>query len=290
MASRSFFGLLKRAFLRGFEDDIFGIAKAAAYSAILTIFPALLVLASVVAAADKTQQFFDQLAYAFGHILPRGTASTAMRYFQNKQQRPVAVLVTTSLATWWTASGVMMSWMEGFRYAYQLPKKWGMVKERAIALGLVILSLVPLAFASAMVALGTQIENWMIFHSAGVSRVFVWMLWASLRWLLGSITSIAVIAVIYHFAVPRTQPWHTVLPGATLATAFWFPATLIFGWYLTHVAEYNLIYGSLGVAIALLVWTFIISLIVLYGAEFNALLFPRALPEPQKEEETASAQ
>jgi membrane protein len=290
MASRSFFGLLKRAFLRGFEDDIFGIAKAAAYSAILTIFPALLVLASIVAAADKTQQFFDQLAYAFGHILPRGTASTAMRYFQSKQQRPVAVVVSTSLVTWWTASGVMMSWMEGFRYAYQLPKKWGMIKERAIALGLVILSLIPLAFASALVALGTQIENWMIFHSGGISRVYIWMLWAALRWLLGSLTSIAFIAVIYHFAVPRTQPWHTVLPGATLATAFWFPATLIFGWYLTHVAEYNLIYGSLGVAIALLVWTFIISLIVLYGAEFNALLFPRALPEPQKEGEAVSAQ
>ena len=89
-------------------------------------------------------------------------------------------------------------------------------------------------------------------------------------------------ALIYHFGVPRTQPWHTVLPGATLATAIWFPATLGFGWYLSNVAEYNVIYGSLGVAIALMVWMYIVSLIVLFGAEVNALLYPRAIAAASK--------
>ncbi len=285
-----FLRLLQRAAVRGFEDDIFGIAKAAAYSAILTIFPALLVLASVVAAAHKTQEFLEALSYAVGHILPRGTASTAISYFEKGQERPLTVLLPMTLVTWWTASGVMMSWMEGFRYAYQLPKVWGIVKERLIALTLVILALVPLTLASGLVALGTQIENWMIFNVEGSWSLYVWLLWATLRWVLGSLTSIAVIAIIYHFAVPRTQRWHTVLPGATLATAFWFPATLGFGWYLTDVAQYNLVYGSLTVAIALLVWTFIISLIVLFGAEFNALLFPRAAPEAAQEAEKMQAE
>ncbi len=286
-----FLRLLKRALVRGFEDDIFGIAKGAAYSSILTLFPALLVLASVLAALHKTRAFLSQLGYAVGHILPQGTAATALHYFENRQQRPVAVLVTTSLITWWTASGIMMSWMEGFLHAYRLPRAWGLVKARCIALGLVILSLLPLAFASALVALGAQIENWMVLQSAGVvPRAYIWMVWTALRWLLASLTSIAVIAVIYHFAVPRTQPWHSVLPGAVLATAFWFPATLGFGWYLTHLAEYDVIYGSLGVAIALLVWTFIISLIVLFGAECNALLFPRAVGEAEVKAKEAQAQ
>jgi membrane protein len=68
-----------------------------------------------------------------------------------------------------------------------------------------------------------------------------------------------------------------VLPGATLATGMWFIATTLFSWYLHGYADYSVIYGSLGVAIALLVWMYIISLIVLIGAEFNAMLFPRAL-------------
>ena len=85
------------------------------------------------------------------------------------------------------------------------------------------------------------------------------------------------IALIYHNAVPRTQPWHSVLPGSVLATALWFASTALFSWYLQRYADYSLIYGSLGVSIALLVWMYMISLVVLVGAEFNAMLFPRAM-------------
>jgi len=77
--------------------------------------------------------------------------------------------------------------------------------------------------------------------------------------------------------VPRTQRWHTVLPGAVLATIMWLVSTALFGWYLQHYADYSVIYGSLGVGIALLVWMYLISLVVLIGAEFNAMLFPRYL-------------
>ena len=72
-------------------------------------------------------------------------------------------------------------------------------------------------------------------------------------------------------------PWHSVIPGATLATAMWFSSTLLFGFYLKHYADYSIIYGSLGAAIALLVWMYMVSLVVLVGAEFNAMLFPRAM-------------
>jgi len=90
-------------------------------------------------------------------------------------------------------------------------------------------------------------------------------------------TSVAVIALIYHNAVPRTQHWHSVLPGAILATGMWLLVTLLFGWYLQRFADYSIIYGSLGAGIALLVWMYMISLVILMGAEFNAMLFPRAL-------------
>jgi len=98
-----------------------------------------------------------------------------------------------------------------------------------------------------------------------------------------------VIQLIYHNAVPRTQPWHTVLPGAVLATAMWLISTALFGLYLQHYADYSVIYGSLGVGIALLLWMYLISLVVLIGAEFNAMLFPRGLtkvPPPRANTET----
>jgi membrane protein len=57
----------------------------------------------------------------------------------------------------------------------------------------------------------------------------------------------------------------------------WFSATTLFRWYLGHYADYSIIFGSLGVGIALLVWMYMISLVILIGAEFNAMLFPRAM-------------
>ena len=57
----------------------------------------------------------------------------------------------------------------------------------------------------------------------------------------------------------------------------WLLVTLLFGWYLQRFADYSIIYGSLGAGIALLVWMYMISLVILMGAEFNAMLFPRAL-------------
>ena len=82
-----------------------------------------------------------------------------------------------------------------------------------------------------------------------------------------------------------------MIPGAALATGFWFIATMAFGYYLTHVSEYSLVYGSVGVSIALMIWMYIVSLIVLFGAEFNALIFPRQLLAERRnvEQEHAAA-
>ena len=66
------------------------------------------------------------------------------------------------------------------------------------------------------------------------------------------------------------------LGGAWGALASGIFATTLFSWYLQRYADYSILYGSLGVGIALLVWMYMISLVVLVGAEFNAMLFPRA--------------
>jgi membrane protein len=271
-----FFRLLRLAFWRAFQHDAFAVAKASAYSSILTFFPLLLVVGSVLAASRKTEAYLREISYAVGRILPAGS-NTAVAYLKSSSQRPVGFLISASLLTVWTASGVMISWMEGFRNAYELPKIWGLAKERMIAFSLVILAGVPLMFATVLVAFGSRIEARILFHLNHEYSYLVLFMWTVIRWLIAGLTSIAVIALIYHNAVPRTQPWHSVLPGATLATAVWFAATTLFGWYLQHFADYSIIYGSLGVGIALLVWMYMISLIILVGAEFNAMLFPRAM-------------
>jgi len=271
-----FLRLLRLAFWRAFQHDAFSIAKASAYSSILTFFPALLVVGSVLATSRKGAPYLREISYALSRILPAG-GNTAMNFLRGASQRPVSLLITASLLTLWTASGVMVSWMEGFRRCYELPKIWGLVQERLISFLLVVFALIPMTFSTLLVAFGSKIETTILFYTAHEFSAYILLMWTCIRWLIATLTSIAVIALIYHNAVPRTQPWHTVIPGATLATGLWFSSTLLFGFYLQHYADYGVIYGSLGAAIALLVWMYMVSLVILIGAEFNAMLFPRAM-------------
>jgi membrane protein len=271
-----FWRLFRLSIWRAFEHDAFGTAKASAYSSIFTFFPALLVLGAVLATLSRGQVYAREISYALGTILPAGS-SAALSYLRSSTDRPVSLLVTTSLFTVWSASGVIISWMDGFRRAYQLPKTWGLVQERAIAISLVLMAGIPMTFSTILVAFGSRIETRILFHIGHEFGPLILLLWGATRWAIAIMTSIAVIQLIYHNAVPRTQPWHSVLPGAVLATAMWLISTALFGWYLQHYVDYSVIYGSLGVGIALLLWMYIISLVVLIGAEFNAMLFPRCL-------------
>ena len=282
-----FWRLFRLSIWRAFEHDAFGIAKASAYSSIFTFFPALLVLGSVVATINRGEVYLREISYALGTILPAGS-STALSYLRGSADRPVGLLITTSLLTIWSASGVIISWMDGFRRAYQLPKTWGLVQERLIAISLVFMAGLPLSFATILVAFGSRIEMRILFLLGHEFGPLILLLWGAIRWSIAILTSIAVIQLIYHNAVPRTQPWHSVLPGAVLSTAMWLLSSALFGWYLQHYTDYSVIYGSLGVGIALLVWMYLISLVVLIGAEFNAMLFPRGLtrvPPPRVDTE-----
>jgi membrane protein len=276
-----FFRNLKLALWRAFQHDALGHAKGAAFSSILTFFPALMLASSLMVMFDSTRAFSDELARDIGRLLPPGIGLAIRQYFEITQTRPGRVLVLASLVTMWTASGVMTSWMLYFRLAYKLHNTWGLVKERLIAFGLVIMAGIPLSFATVMVAFGNEIEQQfadrMAYEIGHLVEPYIILMWTILRWIIAIVTGVAVMALIYHHAVPRTQRWHSVLPGAALATGLWFPATVGFGYYVRHFAQYSLFYGSLTAAIVLLVWLYIISVIILVGAEFNAVLYPRAM-------------
>jgi len=265
------------AFVRTLEHDQFAVAKAAAYSAILTLFPAVLLIASILTASHSTLNFIREISLAIGRIMPSGTRSAVLTFFEGRKPAPLRMILSTSLITLWTGSGVMISWMDGFRRAYQMPKTWNLTQERLVSFLLVLMAGIPMAFASFLLAFGHQIEFWLAFHANRELDLYILGLGMLIRWLIAVLTTIAVIALIYHHGLPRTQPWHRVVPGSVLATGLWFASTTVFGWYLRHYADYTVIYGSVGTAIALLIWFYLVSLVVLIGAEFNAVRYPRYL-------------
>jgi membrane protein len=264
------------ALVASFSHDVFGIAKGAAYSAILCLFPTLLVLTTLLALTPESDSLRGEMRAAFSEVLPADTMTLLHSYFTTQKVRSEQVLFSAILVSLLAAMGMMLSLMEGFRRAYELPRhEWKFWVERLVALALVPLCLLPMAFATVTVAFGHQIEEWVISNSYHVLGPLVLFIWRMVRWSIGLVTTIIVLAVIYQYGTPRRQAWKYVLPGASGAAITWFLATLSFGFYLTRFADYSVVYGPLGAVVATLVWLYISTVSVLIGAEFNAHIFPK---------------
>ena len=123
------FTRLRRAFWQAFQHGQFSIAKGAAYSSILTLFPAFLVITSVLEASHNTEGFLEQIGDAVGWVLPPGSRSVALAFFQSKQHHATRILYSASIVTLLAATGVMISWMDGFRKAYGMADTWGFWRE-----------------------------------------------------------------------------------------------------------------------------------------------------------------
>jgi uncharacterized BrkB/YihY/UPF0761 family membrane protein len=144
------------------------------------LFPALLVLGSVLANSRKFEVYIREISNVLGRILPAGS-NTAIEYLRGRSDRPVTFLITTCVLSTWTASGVVISWMQGFRNAYHLPQTWGLVKGRAIACSLVILAGILLTFATILVAFGSQIEARILFHIGHGLAPLILLAWTATR-------------------------------------------------------------------------------------------------------------
>jgi membrane protein len=271
---RTLLWLLRRSLWAAFDDGCFSIAKGAAYSALLSFFP---VLASAAAILVQTRAEFvaNILQGALSEIVPPDSQDLVLQQFRNAGARPVSLLVGAALISLWAASGVIKSLIEGFQAVYRIPRSRGFWRHSMVAIALLLLSVVPLLAASILVLFGTEIErvvlDWMKVDPYLNPLDWVWKLMSRLtRYAVAFGTTVVVAALLYYFGPYRRQRWRYVWPGAILATLLWLATTSGFGWYVRHVANYNVVYGSIGAGIALLVWMYLMAAIALIGCEFNA--------------------
>lgn len=269
-----FIGKLRKAIWLALEHDMLNTAKAAAYSGMLMLFPAMVVVTSLVAMVPQGTTLTGEIRHSYVHFLPEDTLSLLQSSLQARRMQSAQLLFSAASLSVFAGLGTMLSLMEGFRRAYRLPRsEWGFWERRMRALLLVPIVLVPMALATLVLVFGRQIESWMIGTANHELRHVVLFFWRMVRWAIALLTSVAVLGALYHFGTKRTEHWWHVMPGAIAATLAWFPATLAFGWYVTRVADYSRFYGSFGAGIATLVWLYITAFSALLGAEFNGVLF-----------------
>jgi membrane protein len=265
---------LRRALWLALDHDVLNTAKAAAYSGMLMLFPALVVLTALLAQVSEGTTLVGEIRAAFEQVLPDDSMSLLQSLMQTRRIHSTQLIFSAASLSVFAGLGLMLSLMEGFRRAYRLPRgDWGFWQRRVRALLLVPIVLVPLALATLLLVFGRQFEVWMIDNAGHELRRMVLIFWRMVRWGLAVTTGIAVLVAIYHFGTKHKEHWTHVVPGAIAATLLWFPATLAFGWYVTRIADYSMFYGSFGAGIATLVWLYITAFSALLGAELNGVLF-----------------
>jgi len=265
---------LRKAVLLSLEHDVLNSAKAVAYSGMLALFPALVVLSALLAQAPEGTSLMGEVRGAFEQFLPDDSMSLLRSAMETRKLNSVQLIFSAAGLSVFAGLGMMLSLMEGFRRAYELPlDDWGFWRRRRRALLLVPIVLVPLSLATLILVFGRQFELWMIDNSAHELRHFVLFIWRMVRWAVAMLTSISVLGALYHYGTKRKEHWALVGYGALAATLVWFPSTLIFGWYVTRIANYSMFYGPFGAGIATLVWLYITSFSALLGAELNGVLF-----------------
>jgi membrane protein len=275
--------ILHGTIIRASRHDCLNLAQSTAYSAMVSLFPALIVAAAVVGSLPDTAPLRFQLSAFFDRILPPDVSPLLQSYFVDSPHstRSSRALIVAFLVSLIGASSVLATLMEGVRRANELsPDCWTFVQRRLRALLLVPLSLVPFTLATILVVFGQFFTEWLGLHIMPSARTPVFAIALLIRWVVALIGSVGIIGLIYHMGSPMRQSWKRVLPGAILSTGAWFLTTLVFGWYVTRFANYSQVYGSLGAGIALLFWLYLISLCVLCGAEFNTEFHARFFHPP----------
>ena len=272
--ARVFLRMLNGALLATFRDGCLGTAKSAAYSSLLAFFPLLATIATLLlrARADFVSQ---QISTFLSEVLPPGTEDVVFYYFAVRGKQPFLIPLTGMLVSIWAASGAIVSLIEGFTAAYRIPTARSFLHQRTIALLLVFSAAIPVLAASVLLLFGMAAQRSIVsslglLPSGAELRGWVLVVGSLLRYLIALSAIVFGAAILYRYGPNRPQSWHRVLPGAVVATVLWLGATSLFGWYVRHIANYNVIYGSFATVILLLVWMYVLAVIAFIGCEFNA--------------------
>jgi membrane protein len=262
--------VLKRTVTEFKEDKLTIWAAALTYYGILSIFPLLLVLVSLLGLAGQsvTQGLIDNV----GKLAPGPAQDIVTSAIQNLQQGKGAagILFFVGLAgALWSASGYIAAFMQASNAIWDVEEGRPVWKTIPLRLAITLFTVVLLAvMALAVVLTGPIAEQVGSVVGLGGTAVAVWDIakWPVL------ILIVSFLFAFLYWASPnvRHPKFRWVSPGGLLAVLLWIVASAAFAFYVANFASYNKTYGALGGVIIFLVWLWITNVVILLGAEFNA--------------------
>ncbi|MGW3517894.1 YihY/virulence factor BrkB family protein [Streptomyces hydrogenans] len=276
-----------RGTLKEFKDDeLTDRAAALTYYGVLALFPALLVLVSLlgIAGESATKQVLDNLQ----KLTPgaaRDVISNAVQQLQGDAGIGSLLAVVGVLVAIWSASGYVAAFIRASNAVYDLPEGRPVWKVLPLRVGLTVVLMI-LAVASALIVVFTGALARQAGSALGAGDTAM-TVWSIAKWPVLLVLVTFMIALLY-WAAPNAKGrgFRWVTPGSFLALVIWMIASAGFALYVANFGSYNKTYGTLAGVIIFLVWLWITNLAVLLGLEFDAeLVRQRAIAGGQGEDE-----
>ena len=250
------------------EDRLLAVAAGVVFYGLLAVFPAVTAFVSLYGLFASASAVSDHLSMAAG-ILPEGAVDILREQIDRlaaKSDAKLSFAFIFGLAVaLWSANAGMKAIMDALNVVCEEKEKRGFIK-----LNLVSLAFTLGAIGSLILAVGAVVILPIVLAHLGLQNVTD-ALFRIARWPILLVVVIVDLAVLYRFGPSRRKPrWQWLSFGSIFAAAAWLISSALFSWYLTKFANYNATYGSLGAGIGMMMWMWVSSIVILFGAELNS--------------------
>jgi membrane protein len=272
LPKRSWLGVFKRTLKEFSDDKLTHWAAALTYYGILSLFPAILALVSILGLAGDsvTQPLIDNISGAAPGPAKDIVTSALQSLQQNSGAAGLAFVIGLATAIW-SASGYIGAFMDASNAIWDIEEGRPIWKKLPLRVAITLVLLVLVCVLALMTVLtgpiAEQVGGLIGLGGAAVTA------WDIAKWPVMLVLVAFMLAILY-WASPnvRHPKFQWVSPGGLLAVVVWIIASALFAFYVANFSSYNKTYGSLGGVIAFLVWLWITNIVLLFGAEFNAEL------------------
>jgi membrane protein len=291
LSTRDYKAIVVRAGKQALAHGITDLAAALAYYSFLAI-PAVLLVAvglfSLFASGDAITTLIDKLGTVIPSQATQLIEDSLRRMNENKSGSLVMVIVGFILALW-TTTGAMTSFMRAVNRAYDRDESRGFVRQRLVAVQMVIAMGVAFLLVFGLLVLGPVMSGW-IGSALDIEGLMGWLWWVA-QWPVLLVGLLAVFATVLYLGPNVDHPrWRFITPGSIFAVVVWLVASGLFAVYTSMFDTYNKTWGSFAAVIVMLTWLWVTGIALLLGAEINAETErSRELREGQPAERTIQA-
>ena len=253
------------------KDQCPDLAAALTYYSVLSIFPALLALVSLLGLFGDAQKTTSALLDIVQGIAPGQTVDTIRPLVEELASSSAAGLtfIVGLLTALWSASGYVGAFGRAMNRVYEVDEGRPFLKLRGTMLGVTVVNLLIVVVLAAMLVLSGPVAE-SVGNVIGLGDAFL-AVWNVAKWPVMLVLVIVAIAVLYYATPNVKQPkfrWMSM--GSAIALVVFLLASLAFGFYVAYSNSYNKTYGAIGGVIIALLWLWILNMSLLFGAEFDA--------------------